>query len=154
VGGRYLIFRTSWVYDAAGKNFFNTILRLSSEREELKIIADQHGAPTYAPHLARAVLAALDAAMHREHFPSGVYHLCGGGETTWHGFATAIVAAARNKGFALKVRAILPIPASDYPLPAPRPYNSRLDCAKALSMFGVALPGWQAGLAECMEEKA
>jgi dTDP-4-dehydrorhamnose reductase len=154
VGGRYLIFRTSWVYDAFGKNFLNTILRLATEREELKIVSDQYGAPTYAPHLAAGAFAALKSAMQRPEFPSGVYHLCGGGVTSWHGFACAIVEDARRRGLPLKARRILPIPASEYPLPAPRPYNSRLDCSFALSMFGVSLPAWQEGLAECMELKS
>jgi dTDP-4-dehydrorhamnose reductase len=153
VGGKYLIFRTSWVYDSPGKNFLNTILKLAAEREELRIINDQHGAPTYAPHLAQGAVAALENAAHRTDFPSGIYHLCSGGVTTWHSFAAAIVEHAKKRHMPVKVKAIYPIPAVDYPLPAARPYNSRLDCTKALSMFGVALPDWQEGLAECMELK-
>ncbi|MBI3631003.1 MAG: dTDP-4-dehydrorhamnose reductase [Candidatus Sungbacteria bacterium] len=152
-GGKYLIFRTSWVYDAEGKNFVNTILRLAAEREELKIIADQHGAPTYAPHLGKGALEALTKTAEMSQFPSGIYHLCNRGTTTWHGFASAIVEHGRRRGIAVKVKNIVPISTSEYPLPARRPFNSRLDCARALSMFGVSLPDWQEGLADCMERK-
>jgi len=154
VGGRYLILRTSWLYDARGKNFLNTILRLAAEREELRIVDDQFGAPTYTPHLANAVLDVLDVAMELPKFPSGVYHLCNQGYTTWYGFATAIIIHARRLGMQLKVRSIIPTPTSEYPVPAKRPHNSRLDCSKALSQFGVSLPTWQEGLAECMELKS
>jgi dTDP-4-dehydrorhamnose reductase len=152
-GGKHLIFRTSWVYDAEGKNFLNTILRLASDREELRIINDQFGAPTYAPHLAGGALAALEKAMRRPEFPSGVYHLCNQGVTTWHGFASLIVEHARRLDKPVKVKTITPIPAREYPLPAARPHNSRLDCARALSMFGVSLPDWRDGVAQCMERK-
>jgi len=153
IGGDHLIFRSSWVYDAEGKNFVNTILRLASEREELRIIADQFGAPTYATHLAVASLKALEVAMAAPQFSSGIYHLCNSGVTTWHGFATAIVESARAIGLPVKTRYVRAIPASEYPLPAKRPANSRLDCTKALSMFGVSLPTWQEGLAACMRIK-
>lgn len=153
VGGHYLILRTSWLYDAKGKNFLNTIVRLAGEREELKIIDDQYGAPTYAPHLAVATLAIQKKAMEMSSFPSGIYHLCNQGVTTWYGFASAIVEQAKHLNFPLKVRSIKPIATSHYPLPAPRPRNSRLDCTKAFSMFGVSLPSWQEGLAQCMELK-
>ena len=152
--GHHLIFRTSWVYDAQGKNFLNTILRLASEREELKIIDDQFGAPTYAPHLAAGSVAALIEAQNHQRFPSSVFHMCGAGVTSWHGFASAIIAEATKIGLPVNVKNIKPIPATEYPLPARRPYNSRLDCTKALSMFGVELPPWQDALAECMELKA
>jgi dTDP-4-dehydrorhamnose reductase len=153
IGGSYLIFRTSWMYDAQGKNFLNTILRLVAERSELRIINDQFGAPTYAQHLAAAVLEALDVAIAEQAFPSGIYHLCNRGVTTWYGFATSIVEHARRTGLPVKVRTIYPISSSEYPLPAKRPLNSRLDCSKALSMFGVSLPDWQEGLKACMEQK-
>lgn len=100
--GRWLIFRTSWVYDATGKNFLNTMLRLGQEREELKVVADQFGAPTYAPHLAQATLKALEHASQQEVFPSGVYHLCHSGVTSWHGFAERIFAEARKRGLPRK----------------------------------------------------
>jgi dTDP-4-dehydrorhamnose reductase len=153
IGGAYLIFRTSWVYDAGGKNFLNTILRLAGERQELRIISDQHGAPTYAPHLAAAALQALEAAQSKAVFPSGVYNLCNSGVTSWFGFASSIIDHARRKGLKVKVEDIHPISTAEYPLPAKRPYNSRLDCSKVLSMLGVSMPTWQDGLKECMELK-
>lgn len=152
-GAKHLLFRTSWVYDAFGKNFVNTILRLAGEREELKVIDDQFGAPTYAPHLAEGALAALEAAQAMEQFPSGIYHLCNAGETTWFRFAKRITSHAKQAGFPVKVKTIVPIPATDYPLPAHRPYNSRLDCTKARSILGVTMPAWEEGLAACMEKK-
>jgi dTDP-4-dehydrorhamnose reductase len=154
VGGKYLIFRTSWVYDALGKNFLNTILRLAGEREELRIVNDQHGAPTYAPHLAKAVLASLEAALAKPDFPSGVYHLCSAGEVTWHGFACEIVGQAKKYASqSMKVKTIQPIMTSEYPLPAKRPLNSRLDCSKVKSVFNVSMPDWREGLVECLKEK-
>lgn len=156
-GGRHLIFRTSWVYDARGENFFTTMLRLFGEKESLKIVSDQFGAPTYAPHLAAATQAALGKAFALPEFPSGIYHLCGAGETSWHGFAQAIFALATSADSGEKswvtCQRIDPIPSSGYPLPARRPLNSRLDCARARDRLGVSLPHWQAGLKECFAEK-
>jgi dTDP-4-dehydrorhamnose reductase len=152
-GGKYLLFRTSWVYDAHGKNFFNTILRLIGEKENLKVVSDQVGAPTYAPHLAAAAVNALNNALTVQQFPSGLYHLCGGGETSWHGFANAIFALARTRDSGVRCQRIDPIPTTEYPLPAKRPLNSRLDCGKAKKILGVSLPDWQVGLKECFEEK-
>lgn len=155
-GADYCIFRTSWVYDASGKNFFNTMLRLFGEKDSLKVVADQVGAPTYAPHLANASIQALTKALSLPEFPSGLYHLAGGGETTWHGFAQAIFALARSHDSgqkSLRCTRIDPIKTSEYPLPARRPLNSRLDCSKAKRILGVAMPDWQAGLTECFKEK-
>lgn len=149
-GGRWLVFRTSWVYDATGRNFFTTMLRLMAERRELSIVADQHGAPTYAPHLAAAAVSALRTAEAATTFPSGIYHLCNAGETTWHGFACAIRDEARAHGVALDVETIAPITSAEYPVPATRPANSRLDTSKAHQTFGLSLPDWREGLAECM----
>ncbi len=171
-GCKHLILRTSWVYDAEGANFLNTMLRLGRERETLSIVADQHGAPTFAPHLAEASLRALFHLTPSLRVPAkqssyplagawiasasprndawGIYHLCHGGETTWHGFAEAIFAAARAHGEVLKVREVMPIPSEAYPTPAQRPKNSRLDCAKAKTTFGLSLPAWQEGLKACM----
>lgn len=155
-GCDYLIFRTSWVYDAKGKNFFNTMLRLFSERETLKVVADQVGAPTYAPHLAAASLAALETALATASFPSGIYHLAGAGEVSWHGFAQAIFALATSDGFGqkllLRCTRIDAITTAEYPLPAKRPLNSRLDCTRAKQVLGVAMPHWRDGLRECMTE--
>jgi dTDP-4-dehydrorhamnose reductase len=150
-GGAYLIFRTSWVYDAFGKNFLNTMLRLGKEREVLRVVADQFGAPSYAPHLAEATVEALDEAMKEKAFPSGLYHLVNDGETSWHGFAEEIFSEARAHGRELKVQQVEPIPSGAYPTPATRPLNSRLDCSKLAETFGLRLPDWREGLREAME---
>lgn len=152
-GGEHLIFRTSWVYDAHGKNFLNTMLRVGAEREELKVVADQHGAPCYAPHLAEASIAALDAAHGMEAFHSGIYHMANAGEVTWHGFAEAIFAEARKAGMPLAVKNVLPIDTSAYPTPAHRPHNSRLNAGKLHNVFGISLPHWQDGLKQAIREK-
>jgi dTDP-4-dehydrorhamnose reductase len=126
--GQYAIFRTSWVY-GDGDNFIRTILRLAKERESLSIISDQHGVPTSAEWLAQV---SLDLALREDgqikRFPSGIYHAVPSGETTWHGLATLAVQAAGEAGASLKVKpgAIKPILAVEYPLPAPRPMNSRM----------------------------
>lgn len=130
--GQFAIFRTSWVYGDGG-NFIRTMLRLAKEREELKVIHDQHGVPTSTEWLARI---SLDLALTPEgalkQFPSGIYHAVPAGETTWHGLASFAVQAALNAGVELKARpvAIKPILAVEYPLPAPRPMNSRMDHSK------------------------
>jgi dTDP-4-dehydrorhamnose reductase len=156
-GARALIFRTSWVYDAGGKNFLNTMLRLGAEREQLKVVADQMGAPTYAPHLALAAIEALEKALEIEtrsgQFPTGIYHLCGGGETSWHAFASRIFEGARARGAKLSVREVSAITSAEYPTPARRPLNSRLNCSRAFEMLGVSLPSWQTGLDECLDLK-
>ncbi len=144
-GGKYLIFRTSWVYDAVGKNFFNTMLRLGREREQLSVVADQFGAPTYAPHLAAATLPAIVALQNNTEL-SGIYHLCGGGETSWYGFAEAIFAEAKARGVELKIKELLPINSDAYPTPAKRPTNSRMNCEKARKLLGISLPDWHLGL--------
>jgi dTDP-4-dehydrorhamnose reductase len=148
-GGQHLIFRTSWVYDARGKNFLNTMLRLASERETLSVVSDQIGAPTYAGHIAEATLNAVRAALAGEN--SGVFHLVNAGETSWYGFAEAIFASARARGEAIVLKELNAIPSSAYPTPAKRPLNSRLDCNKLSQVLGVTLPTWQEGLEACMK---
>lgn len=149
-GGRFLILRTSWLYDGQGKNFLRTILRLGAEREELAVVSDQSGAPTYAPHLAHATIEALARAVSAATFPNGTYHLCARGETTWHGFATAAIAAAAIRGVPLRVRHVRAIASSEYPAAARRPLNSRLDTTRAERELGVTVPDWQTGLSECV----
>jgi dTDP-4-dehydrorhamnose reductase len=160
---KYLIFRTSWIYDAEGKNFFLTMLRLMKERTALTIVDDQVGAPTYALHLARATIDALSRAMGMDVFPSGVYHLCNRGETSWCGFANAIFMLARQAesreyenvpdGDKSEIicQQIKPIPTAAYPMPARRPLNSRLDMTKVAETFGITMPIWEDGLQECFE---
>ena len=133
--GQFAIFRTSWVYGDGG-NFIRTMLRLAKEREELKVIHDQHGVPTSADWLASVSLdLALDSAWKLKQFPSGIYHAVPSGETTWHGLACLTIQVALNAGIELKIKpgAIKPILAVEYPLPAPRPMNSRMDSQKLRS---------------------
>lgn len=151
-GGDHLIFRTSWVYAPTGRNFVRTLLKLGSERETLSVVSDQIGAPTYAPHLVEGALAGLDWALSFPRFPSGIYHLCGQGWTSWHGFATAIFEEARGRGWNLQVREVKAIPSADYPTPAARPLNSRLSLEKTGRILGITLPSWRVGLAQCLDE--
>ncbi len=138
--GQYAIFRTSWVYGDGG-NFIRTILRLAKDREELKIIDDQYGVPTNAAWLAQVSLDFVaDDKLKIKAFPSGIYHVVPSGEATWHGLATLAVQAALEAGVTLKAvpGAIKPIPAVEYPLPAPRPMNSRMSTDK----LGQVLRAW------------
>jgi dTDP-4-dehydrorhamnose reductase len=133
--GQFAIFRTSWVYGAGG-NFIRTMLRLAKDREELKVIHDQHGVPTSADWLAQVSLGlALDAQLQLKQFPSGIYHAVPSGQTTWYGLASLAIQAALNAGIELKAKpeAIKPILAVEYPLPAPRPMNSSMDSVKLRS---------------------
>lgn len=151
VGGKYLIFRTSWVYNHSHKNFFTTMLKLGAEREALSVVSDQYGAPTYAPHLAKATIEIIS---HCEQlngkFPSGIYHLCNSGVTSWHGFAEAIFEEAKKVGIELKVNEVKAIGADEFPTPAKRPHNSRLDCSRVCDVFSIKMPDWKDGLEECV----
>ncbi|MDR2240991.1 MAG: dTDP-4-dehydrorhamnose reductase [Zoogloeaceae bacterium] len=153
-GADHLIFRASWIYAARGVNFLRTILRLAAEREELRIVADQIGAPTWARFIADATAHALRQALRERrdgHFESGVFHLAAGGETSWHGFASAIL-AGRGGDDGLRVQRITPITTADYPTPARRPANSRLATDAFRARFGLALPDWRDSLQLCLEE--
>lgn len=130
--GQFAIFRTSWVYGDGG-NFIRTMLRLAKDREELKVIHDQRGVPTSAQWLAQVSLSlVLDQQCTIKQFASGIYHAVPAGETSWHGLACLAIQSAIDAGVLLKAKpeAIKPIPATEYPLPAPRPMNSRMDSAK------------------------
>jgi dTDP-4-dehydrorhamnose reductase len=152
-GCRHLILRTSWVYAARGGNFARTMLRLAAEREQLKVIDDQVGAPTGADLLADVSAHAL-RAMAGNGDLGGLYHVVASGQTSWHGYAQLVIEWARTRGHAIKVPAdqILPIPTSAYPTPARRPLNSRLSTAKFQRDFGLHLPGWQAGVERMLAE--
>jgi dTDP-4-dehydrorhamnose reductase len=141
-GCRYLIFRTSWVFATRGANFAKTILRLAQERESLRVIADQWGAPTSAELIADVTAHALREIC-SERAPGGLYHLTASGETNWHNYAEFVIAQARLLGAVLKVREIEAIGTSEYPLPARRPANSRLNTEKLRTTFGLTLPHWQ-----------
>jgi dTDP-4-dehydrorhamnose reductase len=139
-GAAHIILRTSWVYSATGKNFLLTMLRLAKERPELKIVADQHGTPTSAPDLAALAAHILCLPEPR----SGIYHATNSGETTWHGFATEILRLAGSQ------TPVLPIATTDFPTPARRPANSRLNCDQLASTLNYRLPNWQASLAQLL----
>ena len=153
---RHVILRTSWVVGAHGGNFAKTMLRLAGDRDELKVVADQFGAPTSASliadvtaHIARQILR--DGA---DGFPFGVYHLAAAGETSWHAYAQYVIGEAIGMGKALKAtpERVLPIPASSYPTPARRPQNSRLDTHKLRQTFGLHLPHWQEGVKHILQQ--
>jgi dTDP-4-dehydrorhamnose reductase len=152
-GCAHLTFRLCWVYGARGQNFFLTIRRLAREREQLRIVCDQMGCPTWArliaeatAHAARQTLAAEDAEATRYY---GIYHLAASGSTTWHGFAEAIVHQMPEAD--RRCREVVPIPTADYPTPAKRPAYSVLDCTKLQRTFGLKLPEWRPQLALVQE---
>ena len=153
---RHLIFRTSWVYAARGANFAKTMLRLAKERDELKVIADQIGAPTGAELLADVTAHAIRTVQTTPDGQTlaGLYHLVAGGETSWYDYAKFVVEYARRVDLPLRVApdAILPIATTDYPTPAKRPLNSRLDTQKLQSAFGLLLPDWKDGVQRMLAE--
>ena len=152
-----LIFRTSWVFGARGQNFVKTILRLAADREALSVVDDQIGQPSPAAMISditALVLAALRTGRNPPRTGAEIYHLAGQGALSWNGFARAIVEQARlTPGFDLKLlpENIAGIPTSGYPLPATRPANSRLDCAKLQRDFGIELPDWRPYLARMLQ---
>ena len=149
-GGTFLIVRTSWVYAAEGKNFLRTIARLARERSELRIVADQIGAPTSAALIGDVVAGMLSEGMEtlRELCArtGGLVHLAASGETSWCGFASAIVEGLKARGVTLAIERIVPIATDDYPTKARRPRNSRLDLARLQTIFGITPPPWQIAL--------
>jgi dTDP-4-dehydrorhamnose reductase len=148
----WLIFRPTWVYGGTGKSFFTSMLARAREQEILRIVDDQCGAPTYARHLGEAVLQGIERAQGMPVFPSGVYHLCHSGETTWYRFFLEILAAARVRGLPLAVQQVEPVTTASFGAAAQRPANSRLDTDKARRVLGLSLPGWQEGLRDCVED--
>jgi dTDP-4-dehydrorhamnose reductase len=149
---RHLIFRTSWVYGLHGANFMKTMLRLGRRScetgDELRVVGDQIGAPTWSRHLADVTALVLA----RKDIPNGLYHLAAAGETSWHGYAEAIFAEAQRVGLMDKVPVVRRIASADFPLPAPRPANSRLDCSRCQSDFDLTLPDWRTGLIDCLAD--
>lgn len=160
-GAAHVILRTSWVYSAMGKNFVKTMVRLLTTQEApLRVVADQHGAPTSAEDLTAAILTIMARLESRAGIPGnpiadvlrgdgGVYHCAGSGETTWAGFASAIREYLLAKT-GVTAAEIVPVSSSEYPKPAVRPLNSRLDCGKLRNSFGVALPDWTVSLEEVL----
>lgn len=155
-GAAHIIFRTSWVYGATGKNFFRTILRVARERESMNIVADQFGAPTWARDLARLALHIIDrTSSHPESAVknlSGRYHACNGGETTWFGFAEEILRNAARYEPNVKFATLHPVPTEAYPTPAKRPENSRMDCSLLATKLGFTMPDWRESLAAVSAE--
>jgi dTDP-4-dehydrorhamnose reductase len=150
---RHLTFRTSWVYAARGANFAKTMLRLAADRESLRVIDDQIGAPTGADLLADVTAHAIRTALARPEL-SGLYHLAAAGETSWYAYACFVIETARRAGRPLRVAAerIAAIPTSAYPTPARRPLNSRLDTGKLQKAFGLRLPDWHEGVRRLIDE--
>ena len=167
--GRHLVFRTSWVVGAHGGNFLKTMLRLGAERDSLRVVADQHGAPTCTDLIARTTLQVLqqmrapvlaaDTKGETSQSPNapwvpaddprwGLYHLAAGGETTWHAYACQVMDRATALGWPMRASAqrIEAIATAQYPLPAPRPANSRLNTQRMQTRFGVVLPDWRDGV--------
>lgn len=156
-GCNHLIFRTSWVYATRGANFAKTMLRLAKDREELRVIADQHGAPTSAELIADITALilqrlAFDAELKAR--ASGTYHLVASGETSWHSYAQLIIGEAARLGAHLRTHSdrIIPIRTDEYPLPAKRPANSRLDNGKLQKTFNLILPDWQHHVKRMIQE--
>lgn len=151
VGGRYAILRTSWVYGIRGQNFLRTMLRLMAERDTLRVVADQIGAPTWSRMIAEVSAHVLMRLQNED--VSGLYNLASTGVTSWYGFAEAIAraSAARPEH---RLQSLEPIPTSAYPTPAQRPAYSVLDGSKLRERFGLVLPAWDVGLALCLAEAA
>jgi dTDP-4-dehydrorhamnose reductase len=163
-GGSHLIIRTSWIFAATGRNFLTTILRLARERQELRIVADQFGAPTSARSIAEGLVAMLNSSSKHEddsivevfeqrfYKADGLVHMSTSGETNWYGFACAIVSGLRARGISLTVKDLVAIATDDFPAKATRPRNSRLDMARLQSVFGIQMPTWQDALALELED--
>jgi dTDP-4-dehydrorhamnose reductase len=154
-GADHFIFRTAWVYAPHGHNFLRTMLRLGAERDELRVVADQFGAPTSTALIVDGTLAALDAwqraAAARRRELRGTHHLVAGGHTSWHGFASAIVAGAHARGLLARRPKVTAIATVDFPTPARRPAWSVLDNTGFQQRFGYALPDWRTGLHDVLD---
>ena len=155
-GAQAVVLRTSWVYAARGHNFAKTMLRLAAEREALSVVADQFGAPTGADLIADVtahILRQIFNGQDNSHL-AGIYHLAASGETSWHGFAQFVLAHAQRNGVVLKVTAekVVPISTEAYPVPAPRPRNSRLALGKLENTFNLKMPLWEQGVQRMLDE--
>lgn len=149
--GDHVMLRTAWVYAPYGKNFVRTMLALAESRDDVRVVADQHGCPTFASDIAVAIIAIAQNVLR---YPSdsrlrGIFHLAGTGETNWAEFAAAIFAFLADKG--LRTAVLTLITSADYPTPARRPSNSRLDCSKLARVYGIELPPWRESLCVCLE---
>jgi dTDP-4-dehydrorhamnose reductase len=148
--GSFLIIRTSWIYAARGTNFLRRIASLAASHKELRIVADQIGAPTSASLIAKSLRTMLEAGLpvfcERARKANGVVHLAASGVTSWHDFATQIVEGLKSRGVPLAVKRIVPIRSAEYPLPAKRPMNSRLSLKRLKVVFGITPPHWHQAL--------
>ena len=162
-GAAHLIFRTSWVYGTHGKNFLLTILKLAREREELRIVNDQYGAPTWSRTLAQLVAHSVlrsESQAHQNGITlseavcpiSGIYHACSAGVTTWFGFASEFVRLAQRAHPEQAFATLIPVPSTAYPTPARRPQNSRMNCEKLTRTLGFEMPTWQQSTSLVMDE--
>ena len=149
--GEHVILRTAWVYAPFGKNFVRTMLALAQSRDEVRVVADQHGCPTYAPEIAVAIIGVARNILSNRSEPllRGIFHLAGNGETSWAHLAAAIFAFLAKQG--LRKPVLTPITSAEYPTPARRPANSRLDCGKLARVHGIKLPFWHDSLGICLE---
>lgn len=151
----HLVLRTSWVHAARGDNFARTMLRLAAQRDRLRVVDDQFGAPTGAELLADVTAHALRALL-ADRARAGLYHVAAAGETSWHGYARFVLDHARRAGLALRAgpESVEAVPSSAFPAAAPRPHNSRLDTTRLRSTFGLVLPPWEQGLRRMLQETA
>lgn len=147
---KHIILRTSWIFSPYGRNFVKTMLAQAKEHPRVRVVDDQRGSPTYAPHLVGAILdLARVVSKPDADEPWGIYHAANAGTTTWRGFADEVFSRSRALGG--PVADVEPIRSIDYPTPAQRPDNSQLDSSKLARTFGLRLPSWQQGVAECVE---
>lgn len=158
IGLPYLILRTSWIYSSHGKNFLKSILRLALEQNSLRVVCDQHGAPTSSLSIAGGVVQLLGVWQVDQEDQAGIYHFTNTGTTTWHGFSREIISVynglqSQRKWPALKtsIENVIAVTSQEYPTPALRPVNSRLDTGKLKRVFNVELPSWQQGLQQVMQ---
>jgi dTDP-4-dehydrorhamnose reductase len=165
-GAAHIILRTTWVYDIRGKNFLRTIIRLAKEKEELRVVGDQYGAPTWARALAEATTTIVARSLERKSatgtWPSGLFHCTAGGRTSWAGFAKAILedyeelldwpAETGEFGGELKARRVVEITTEQYQTPAKRPRNSVLSNAAIQAAFGITMPDWRSQLRLAMQD--
>jgi dTDP-4-dehydrorhamnose reductase len=141
----HIILRVSWVFGVHGHNFVKTIVALARRQEILRVVADQHGCPTYAGDIADALLLLVDRLSAEGSLPWGTYHYAGHPATTWHGFASAALELVGSREV-LKARTVIPISTAEYPTPAARPADSRLDCTRIAACFGIQPADWRIGL--------
>ncbi len=140
------ILRTAWVYGIHGNNFVKTMLRLAAQQDHLRVVSDQVGTPTWASDIASAISELI------RHEAAGIFHYTNAGETSWHGFASAIVSEAERLGFPVRAKTVEPIPSSEYPTPATRPAYSVLDTHKIRNSLSISIPDWHDSLVSMLKE--